>query len=134
MTSPGPDAMTGMGGGGKGRRFFAVVGAVALMGAALAQPAAAEDEIVSPQASSDCPAGQMCFWTSVQYGGQMYGRSTTGTLAASTARSAWNRTGKAVRVYASASGSGSSTCLAAGTQLSTTLLATGKMVILTTSC
>lgn len=63
--------------------------------------------------------------------GMFYGRRSTGTLASSTARSHWNRSGMTVRVYASASGTGLSTCLAAGAKKAVTVVANGTVVMLT---
>ncbi|NCD21309.1 MAG: hypothetical protein EOL89_15275 [Actinobacteria bacterium] len=100
-----------------------------------ASPTVAADGGVEPSSSAQCASGQMCFWAGSGYSGQFYARSTTGTLPVSMARSLWNRTGVAVRVYATSNGSGSSTCLAAGAMQSVTTLATGSMRVLpTTTC
>lgn len=86
------------------------------------------------RASTDCTSGQMCFWSSTAYAGAVYGRGNTGTVTFGTARSLWNRTGKAVQVY-SASGGGTSRCLAAGAKVSSTTLTTARITVLsTTTC
>lgn len=84
------------------------------------------------RSSSQCQSGQVCFWTQTAFTGAFYSASL---LSQPVARSYWNRSAKAVRVYASASGTGSSTCIAAGAAATAVTVATGKVVTLSgTTC
>lgn len=122
------------------RALSPLVALLALM-LALSMPAAANaaadpsQPVLEPFASSDCPAGNACWWTGVNYTGALTYRASSTAVPLSAARSVRNRTTKAVRLYASTSGSGSSTCLAPGAQTAAVSLAVGYVRILgTTSC
>ncbi|MBN9609256.1 MAG: peptidase inhibitor family I36 protein [Actinobacteria bacterium] len=91
---------------------------------------------VGPFTSSACPANNMCLWSGAAFTGAFFNTMTSTDIPTlSVAKSVWNRTAKAVRVYSSAGGSGSSTCFAPGTQVSSTTLTARSVVVLpSTTC
>lgn len=96
-----------------------------------------DDDAYAPLSTSQCTASRICLWT---------GASSTGLFASATstipvptgfptARSVWNRSSHAARVYSGVGGTGTSTCFAPGARTSSTLLpAASFRVLSSTSC
>lgn len=86
-------------------------------------------------ASADCPASRLCVWPASSYGGTVF--SATSTTATNTAipmaRSVWNRTNRAARLYSGTGGSGSSTCIPPGTKSGSVQYASASAKVLTGS-
>ncbi|MDR2723348.1 MAG: peptidase inhibitor family I36 protein [Cellulomonadaceae bacterium] len=87
-----------------------------------------------PRSSTQCATGQFCQWSTANYLGTVY----TTTVSAkdtgmATARSVWNRTSKAVRVYSGVNYSGTSVCLKVGQQTPSTSLPAKSVKILSTA-
>lgn len=122
----------------KTRSHHPLVGALAaallVMGATAVSAVASEGDglPVVPMADTQCSSGAFCLWSSGNYGGVFEQRTTSGSVSLTTARSAWNRTGKAVRVHASSSGGGTSVCLTPGQKVPSTAMTTGYVSVLTT--
>lgn len=110
------------------RAALAAAALVAMVGS----PAVAVAE-VEPLSSSQCGSGGFCIWSGVGYTGSFSARTSDGTLGFTSAKSYWNRSSKAVRVYVSTSGSGTSTCIPAGLSQSSTALTVGYLDFLTTA-
>lgn len=88
---------------------------------------------VEPLSSSACAAGRMCLWGNANYLGTFVSTTTSADMTLSIARSAWNRTSKAVRVHSGRSGGGSSTCFPPGAQVPSTTLAALSVTVLSTA-
>ncbi|QAY63221.1 hypothetical protein ET495_08170 [Xylanimonas allomyrinae] len=100
----------------------------------LASPAAASAPEVMPLSSASCAAGRFCLWSGSMYAGTFYG--TTGNqnvTGLSSAKSVWNRSGRAVRVFSGAAGTGTSQCFAAGVQSASVSVPAGSVRFLTTT-
>ncbi|RYV52995.1 peptidase inhibitor family I36 protein [Pengzhenrongella frigida] len=93
-------------------------------------------DLVGPMSSSQCASGTFCLWSSALYAGSFWSTSSQSLVnvgGVTGARSLWNRTGFAVRVYSAAGGGGSSSCFAPGTQKSQVALASFSVKVLTTT-
>jgi len=103
--------------------------ALALLGATPAQATQ------SPTSDSQCGSTQLCLWSGNGYTGAFW--STTSSTATNTgitiAKSVWNRSSKAARVYSGLNGTGTSTCVLPGSKSSISALASRSARLLTTS-
>ena len=107
----------------------ALAGAPTFAGAA--QPSTVE---WGPMSSSQCASGRFCLWSGAIYTGNFFNTTASADVSGmAVAASVWNRTSKAVRVYSSAGGGGSSTCFAPGAQVASTSLAARSVRISTTT-
>ncbi len=104
-----------------------------LLVVAPAEGAAADD--MSPLSSSQCGSGEFCLWSAPAFQGQLMSATSGDTMSLpfATSRSVWNRTPHAARVYSGAGGTGSSVCIAPGTQWSSVQIASGSVRVLTSS-
>lgn len=82
-----------------------------------------------------CGSTQLCLWSGNGYTGAFW--STTSSTATNTgitiAKSVWNRSSKAARVYSGLNGTGTSTCVLPGSKSSISALASRSARLLTTS-
>ncbi len=100
------------------RRAAAVAALVVSVGA-VAPAASADDDTIQPFSSSQCGSDRMCLWSGAAYTSNFWSvaASTPANVSGMTlARSVWNRTGNAVRVYSDTGGTGDWTCIASGSQ------------------
>lgn len=112
--------------------------AVALSGSllfALPGLAHADDDTVNAFSAGQCAANRFCIWGAVGYGGAFWSTGSAGTqsTAVATARTVWNRTGVAVRLYSGAGGTGSWVCVDAGGLLTSTSIPSSSVRTMTTS-
>lgn len=100
------------------RRGVAVA-ALALVAGTVAPAAWADDDTIQPYSSSQCAANRMCLWSGAAYTANFWSVPTStpaNVSGMSTARSLWNRTPNAVRIYTETGGTGSWTCVSSGEQ------------------
>lgn len=84
-----------------------------------------------------CSNAFFCLWSNTGYTGTFTqtAASSPASVNSATARSVWNRTGKAVRVYAGTGGTGSSVCYGPNARSGTILITSRSIVVQSgTSC
>lgn len=120
-------------------RLRAAGAAALLVGALLVAPASASaDEDVEPFSLGQCSANHLCLWSATGYTGAFWQTISTSVVNVSgmtTAKSLWNRSSHAARIYSGTGGSGSSVCVNPGTQTaSTTIPAQSARILPGTAC
>ncbi|WP_123372443.1 peptidase inhibitor family I36 protein [Cellulomonas sp. PhB150] len=109
---------------------------VSLAFAAICGPASA-DEPASPASASQCPAAALCVWGGTFNSGSFGTTKSTTAVASgvSPAKSVWNRSTHAARVYSGAGGTGTSTCFEPGESVTSTSVGSVSFRVLsTTTC
>ena len=122
------------------RRTMRVVALLALAAssALVAAPGLADEPVDGAPASvGQCGSSQFCVWSNAAYAGtfQFVSSTTVKATGMTTARAVWNRSSKAAVVYSGTSGTGTTTCFAPGTKVSsTTAPAKSFRLLSSTSC
>lgn len=91
----------------------------------------------STDSTGQCPSGSFCIWGGTNYSGAFADTASTSATSTgvATAKSVWNRSTRAARVYSGSGGTGTSTCYAPGSQIaSTTAAAVSFRILSTTTC
>ncbi|QAY68784.1 peptidase inhibitor family I36 protein [Xylanimicrobium sp. FW10M-9] len=115
-------------------RVTAALVALGVLTVGLAAPAQASSPDVMPLSSASCLAGRFCLWSGSMYtGGFFDATGNQNVTGVSRAMSVWNRSGRAVRVFSGAGGTGTSQCFAAGVQSASVSVPAGSVRFLTTT-
>lgn len=95
----------------------------------------ADDDTVTAFSAGQCAAGRFCIWSAAGYAGAFWSTASAGVQSTpvATARTVWNRSGVAVRLYASDDGTGSWTCVASGALLTSTSISSSSVRTMTTT-
>lgn len=115
-----------------GRRAATLVAVVAGFLVAGGATAASASEPLSIDSSAQCSTGQFCLWSGTVYTGVFASISSTATANVTSvpvARSVRNLTGRAVRLYSGAGGTGSFVCYGSGADLANTSVGSGSVQI-----
>ncbi|GIG25923.1 hypothetical protein Cde04nite_21670 [Cellulomonas denverensis] len=120
------------------RRLAAVALSCAMVFAVPALASADEgdgDVAITPYAAGQCTAARFCIWSNPGYSGVFWSTGTAGVQSTNmtTAKTIWNRTGVAVRMYAVTGGTGNWTCVNAGTLFTSTDLPVRSIRTMTTA-
>lgn len=123
-------------------RTVSTVVVVGLLGLAPLSATASDDtqstdELVQVMSSDQCSNYFFCLWSGSGYTGAFTQTASTvpAPVNSATARSVWNRTGKAVRVYAGTGATGNSVCYGPNAR-STQIAITSRSIVVQsgTSC
>lgn len=119
------------------RRRVAAASALvlALTGLAPSVAQADDDAPITPFSASQCASGRFCLWSGTGYSGTFWSTGSAGdqNTPISLARSVWNRTGVAVRMYSGAGITGVWVCYDAGDISSATSIGSASIRTMTTS-
>ena len=95
------------------------------------------DDLVQAWSSDQCSANFFCLWSGSSYTGTFTQTASTtpAPVNSTTAKSVWNRTGKAVRVYSGTGATGSSVCYGSNARSASISISSRSIVVLSgTSC
>jgi hypothetical protein len=118
------------------RRLAAVSALVLALGGFAPSVAQADDDApITPFSSSQCASGRFCIWSATGYSGTFWSTGSAGdqNTTVATARSVWNRTGVAVRMYSGSGTTGVWVCYDAGDISSSTSIGSASVRTMTTS-
>ncbi len=117
------------------RRRLAAIGVSAALLFALPGLAHADDDTVEAFSAGQCAANRFCIWSGASYSGAFWSTGSAGTQSTSvaTARTVWNRSGVAVRLYSGTGGTGAWVCISAGGLSTSTSIPSSSVRTMTTS-
>lgn len=119
------------------RRLAAVALSCSLMFAVPATASAEDDGegAVAPFSAGQCAANRFCVWSGTGYSGAFWSTGSAGTQnpSVSLARTVWNRSGVAVRLYSGEGATGSWVCVGSGGLYTSTSIPSASIRTMTTS-